>query len=190
MPDQSAESEPIRTDWLWYHSTIGTYGSWLPGDPRGFRARHHREHVEGDYHRPPPPGHYEGLFTATRNKMCRSATTLSTAQRRIVGEALLGKLVNLGAIVTTVAVAEQHVHLLAKMPPDASRDWIGKAKINAWYRLRDAGCNTKLWAKRGRNEIIRSREHQLRVHRYILRHAEVEAWVWKWGDAMPEQRLG
>ena len=44
-----------------YHLIWGTYGSWLPGDPRGFRTRRHREHVEGDYKHPPPPGLYEGL---------------------------------------------------------------------------------------------------------------------------------
>ena len=32
----------------WYHVTGGTYGSWLPGDPRGWRARGRREHVDGD----------------------------------------------------------------------------------------------------------------------------------------------
>jgi hypothetical protein len=33
----------------WYHVIISTYGGWLHGDPRGFRTRHHRAHVEGDY---------------------------------------------------------------------------------------------------------------------------------------------
>lgn len=39
----------------WYHIMCHTYGTWLPGDPRGFRTRHHREHVEGDYKSPPHP---------------------------------------------------------------------------------------------------------------------------------------
>lgn len=33
----------------WYHVTIHVYGSWLRGDPRGWRSRHHREHADGDY---------------------------------------------------------------------------------------------------------------------------------------------
>ena len=45
--------------WRWFHVILGTYGSWLPGDPRGFRTRHHRDHVDGDYKSPPPPGIYE-----------------------------------------------------------------------------------------------------------------------------------
>jgi hypothetical protein len=29
----------------WYHIIMSTYGSWLYGDARGFRTRHHREHI-------------------------------------------------------------------------------------------------------------------------------------------------
>jgi hypothetical protein len=31
----------------WYHVVSHVYGSWLRGDPRGWRAVDHREHVEG-----------------------------------------------------------------------------------------------------------------------------------------------
>jgi hypothetical protein len=40
----------------WYHCMGNTFGTWLPGSPKGFRTRHHREHVEGDYKHPPPKG--------------------------------------------------------------------------------------------------------------------------------------
>lgn len=40
----------------WYHVLTNTYGTWLRGDRRGWRERHHRKHVEGDYKNPPKPG--------------------------------------------------------------------------------------------------------------------------------------
>ena len=43
---------------VWYHVVLSTYGSWLYGDKRGFRTRHHREHVDGDYKNPPSLGKY------------------------------------------------------------------------------------------------------------------------------------
>lgn len=49
MDNKSDHSDTRR----WHHIILTTYGSWLPGDLRGFRTRDHREHVEGDY-RPPP----------------------------------------------------------------------------------------------------------------------------------------
>ena len=39
----------------WYHVNGNTYGTWLPGDPRGWRERGHKKHVAGDYKNPPPP---------------------------------------------------------------------------------------------------------------------------------------
>jgi hypothetical protein len=42
----------------WIHFVETVYGAWLYGDTRGFRTRHHREHVEGDYKNPPPTEKY------------------------------------------------------------------------------------------------------------------------------------
>src|SRR5213083_3044797 len=50
----------------WYHVTVHTYGQWLRGDPRGWRARNHREHVDGDYKHPPPKGKYDQLFAQSK----------------------------------------------------------------------------------------------------------------------------
>ena len=43
----------------WYHVNGNTYGTWLPGDERGWRSRHHKVHVNGDYKNPPPPGAHD-----------------------------------------------------------------------------------------------------------------------------------
>ena len=50
----------------WFHCTGGTKGTWLRGDPRGWRARHHREHCEGDYKNPPPPGAHRELYELSK----------------------------------------------------------------------------------------------------------------------------
>src|SRR3954468_9029001 len=52
--EQNPTVQVAETPWNnWYHCMGNTYGTWLPGDPRGFRTRLHREHVEGDYRNPP-----------------------------------------------------------------------------------------------------------------------------------------
>ncbi|WP_437230609.1 hypothetical protein SH661x_002053 [Planctomicrobium sp. SH661] len=66
---------------VWFHVTLTTYGAWLPGDPRGFRTRHHREHVEGDYRDPPPAGKYEGLHRASERLLKSTPTVFSRADR-------------------------------------------------------------------------------------------------------------
>ena len=32
----------------WFHCMTSAYGQWLPGDPKGWRERNHRKHIEGD----------------------------------------------------------------------------------------------------------------------------------------------
>ena len=59
-----------------------TYGTWLPGDFKGFRTRHHREHVEEDYKSAPPAGLYYGLHRQSRELMKRDPVHLAVEQRK------------------------------------------------------------------------------------------------------------
>ena len=181
-----ATPPPAATDsnrvWIWYHSTLATYGSWLPGDPRGHRTRRHREHVEGDYKNRPEPGAHGRLEQVSRQTLKQPPAVLSATFRRHTGRALLQRLERVGAWVVTICVASQHAHVLAKMPVESPNHWLGQAKRHAWFELRDRGWQGKLWAKGCRNERVRDRAHQLNLYHYILRHAEQGAWVWKWGD--------
>src|SRR6188508_1399655 len=71
----------------WYHIMCHTYGTWLPGHPKGFRTRHHREHVDGDYKNPPPKGKYDKLWKRSRELMKRDPVYLTPEQReRAVAE--------------------------------------------------------------------------------------------------------
>ncbi len=180
-----SDVQPDRSDWTWYHSTLGTYGSWLPGDPRGFRTRHHREHVEGDYKNRPEAGQYEGLHERCRSSLKQAPVAISPTFRQLAGIALLNRLKGLGSQVVAVSVSVEHLHVLAKMPTGSPREWLGMAKRHVWFELREKGWEGKLWGKRGRNEPVHDREHQLRIYHYIVRHEQSGAWVWKWGDDKP-----
>jgi len=61
------------------------------GIPRGWRAQHHREHVEGDYKKPPPPGMYERLHARSRALMKREAVWIAADLRPIVVAAIVEK---------------------------------------------------------------------------------------------------
>src|SRR5207244_5320241 len=105
----------MNEKWQWYHIITSTYGSWLYGDPRGFRTRHHREHVEGDYKNPPPPGRYDDLARRSRDSMSQPPVVLPVALRQVVGGSIKEKLERLGGLVLCLAVGGQHVHVLVKM---------------------------------------------------------------------------
>jgi hypothetical protein len=72
----------------WYHCMFHTYGTWLPGDPRGFRTRHHKNHIEGDYKHPPEED-FSALHAHSKSLLKRPPVRFTIAQRAIVRDALL-----------------------------------------------------------------------------------------------------
>ena len=101
----------------WFHCMGSTYGTWLRGDPRGWRARHHREHVDGDYKNPPPPGKYDEIFARSRDLMNRDEVLLNRDQRviacREMGKTFLYHKIEL----IDLSVGAAHFHLLARFTP-------------------------------------------------------------------------
>ena len=168
----------------WFHITTHTYGAWLYGDERGFRTRHHREHVEGDYKNPPPAGMYDKKLARSRRLLKQEPVILSPEWRVIIGEALVEKLLVLGAQLLALSVSSQHCHFLAKMPPGPiPRKWSGQAKKHAHFIADEKGWKGLLWAVRGKVTPIKDRNHQLNAFDYILRHANEGAWVWDFRKA-------
>ena len=166
----------------WYHTVMHTYGAWLRGDSRGFRTRHHREHVEGDYKNPPPTGRYEDLERRSRELLKQPPVILSPEWRAIIGAAVKERLQGLGARLIVISMGGQHCHFLAQMPPEQARPWAGIAKKHAWFVARERGWADKLWAKRGKATPIENYNHQVNTFYYILRHLAQSAWVWSYRD--------
>ena len=132
---------------MWYHAILTTYGTWLHGDPRGFRTRHHREHIEGDYKQPPPPGTYDKLAAYSKAILKHPPVTLDDATRGIVAEAIVGYLARDGARLAALAVADTHVHLLAVLAADQHRKRLGDVKRHVWFVLRERGESRRIWAR-------------------------------------------
>jgi hypothetical protein len=164
----------------WFHVILTYYGNWLPGDPRGFRTRHHKTHVEGDYKNPPPKGLYEGLYQSSQDSLKQPRVVLSAQEQMVVGNAFLETFNMCVVPVLAIAVHSTHLHLQGEFESARVRILCGKAKRNAWFRLCELGLNLKLWAKRGKYQHIKDYQHHKNTHAYILKHADENAWVWRW----------
>src|SRR5437016_283118 len=103
------ESAPVKPWNDWYHVTVHAYGSWLRGDPRGWRARHHREHVDGDYRNPPPAGKYDHMYELSRALMKRDAVKIAHELRRFVACAIVEKLQQDEIEVLIVSLDSRHL---------------------------------------------------------------------------------
>jgi len=183
----------------WYHVIGGTYGSWLRGDGRGWRARHHREHVDGDYRTPPPMGRYESLYQVSLTLMKRGKVVLSPVARQVAAEAMIEKLPVYGTEVARLCVGGCHFHVLMRIqsprmamrglcPDNALRDGrnplprhvIGAAKKHASHTLRERNLKQPgtLWAKRPHVIPVESQAHFEWVRdQYIPKHFECGAVV-------------
>lgn len=167
----------------WYHVNGNTYGTWLRGDARGWRARHHREHVDGDYKNPPPPGKYAALHRQSRELMAlasRKPVHLHGAARDLACKAMAAAFQERGIDVVAIAVDDHHYHILARFRDGAARKWVGIAKSKSARALSDAGFVEPggVWALRCKVTPIKDRAHQVATARYITRHAARGAAVW------------
>lgn len=162
--------------------TVHTYGSWLRGDPRGWRSRHHREHVVGDYKNPPPKGMYDKLFKQSKRLMKRDPVRIERAIRRFVIRSVVERFALDGIQWVVASLGAKHLHVLGKFEDHFPRHWVGLAKKHASHRCRERGIAKEgggLWAKRSRAEPVTGRRHQLRVVEYILDHEREGAVVIK-----------
>lgn len=175
----------------WYHGVGGTYGTWLRGDPRGFRTFRHRLHVEGDYRNPPPPRIYEPIFESSKKRMRSPPIKLTATQRIVLRDALLERLHRDRVEVVALVVVRNHFHLLARFPAlsndeavkysesiltdgrdPAPRHFLGLVRKHASFALRRAGLkpDSPVWGKRPKFEPVENRDHQLAIASYLDDH--------------------
>src|SRR5262245_49122155 len=69
---------------FWFHVGSNTKSTWLHGDARGFRTRHHREHIDGDYRNPPPHGKYDEKLQRSMSLLKNPPVVLTREQCLVV----------------------------------------------------------------------------------------------------------
>jgi hypothetical protein len=162
-----------------YHCMGHTYGTWLPGNTKGFRTRHHRQHVEGDY-KHPPKENYAALLQHARSIMKRPPVELNIQQRKLALEAFVNSLLKRKIEVKVCAIDAVHFHILAPFPEHNPRHWIGIAKKESshFLKINNCGIDGGVWAVRCECIPIEDAEHEENCEGYIADHAGRGAAVW------------
>jgi len=157
-----------------------TYGTWLPGDPKGFRTRHHRDHCEGDYKNPPPKGTFDDLHERSKDLMQRDPVYLDETQRRLALDAFINSLLKRNIPVIIGGIDRIHFHVLAPFPDHNPRHWIGIAKKESSHALKAQGhgIDGGIWAVRCKCLPIEDARHAERANGYIADHADRGAVIW------------
>ena len=172
----------------WYHITFGTLNSWLPGDPRGFRARNHKIHSSGDHKNPPPKGEHAELHAYSQS-ISGNPALLPKALHRLIGERVIDNLSQHGDRVLVISVSAMHIHLLAELScdPAQAKLVIGNAKKSASQAIGDA-LPGRVWSRDCGIKPIRDEEHHCNTYLYIRKHALEGAFVWTYRDEQDAQK--
>jgi REP element-mobilizing transposase RayT len=165
----------------WYHITLSTYNSWLPGDPRGWRSWHHKTHSTG-HHRAPPPADEHANILKHAQSISTDVVIISNILRAKIGQLIVEYLGNNHHELLAIAVDHTHVHVQVRLPSDDAKNIMGKCKRKVSYATRDA-LPGKLWSRGIGITQITNKSHQQSVFKYILRHQEHGAWVWSYRDS-------
>lgn len=182
----------LMASWeYWYHCTAHTYGTWLRGDPRGWRARDHREHVDGDYKHPPPPGKYTELFELSKSRMNRDPVKIRRDLHQFVLDQVIQRLLERDNETAIGCFDGIHLHVLTRCWKRNPRVELGSAKQFATARLKVHGfamglrLGEGIWGKGSHPEAITGRAHFKKASDYIAKHAFRGAVIWK-PRAIPE----
>jgi hypothetical protein len=181
-----------------FHVTGSTYGTWLRGDPRGWRARHHRKHVDGDYRNPPPKGKYDKLNEQSKRLMKRERVVLTRQQRQIACQLMVEALLHHKVEVIDLCVGAKHWDGLARFcPVNQVRTWkrdprnlMGIAKKHSARVMSDRNIVPRggVWAARCKVIPVKSRWHLDRLGSYIPDHAKKGAAVYSLMGAQLSRR--
>ncbi|MFO0606735.1 MAG: hypothetical protein U0324_26415 [Polyangiales bacterium] len=141
-----------------YHLTLRTYGTWLPGDDRGWRR-----HGDTGPARAPSPA----LRAWCARQMVAPPLYLNARQRRVVEAAVRETCAHRGYALDAVTVRPAHVHVVlrAARTPEFV---MGDLKRWATRALRKDGLPPEqpVWAEHGSTRHLLSPQRRGRAERY------------------------
>jgi REP element-mobilizing transposase RayT len=145
-----------------YFSTWTTYGTWLPGDPRGWY-----QHGRG-LHEPDAARRLEAML-----RMTASALILDLEQRRTVEKTIADHCAIRGWLLHAVNCRSNHVHVVVTAPGRSNELPREQFKARSTRRLRErertgsVPAREKWWTERGWDEYIDDEDGLFDVITYV-----------------------
>ena len=171
----------------WWLVTFNTYGTWLPGDPRGFQTWRGREYV------PPPrryaeageaaydPAPYRARHAAARASMTHEPVVFDRRRMGCCLEAMREEFDLIRVEPACVAVGDWHVHALLRVGGYPIRTAVGRLKAAASRLLGQYDLKPpKVWAD-GCHMVSKDDDAAVRrAFDYVLKHADEGALTHTW----------
>src|SRR6476620_4628784 len=162
----------------WWLISWTTYGTWLPGDKRGYCTKRGKVYV-------PPPKRYakpgEATYKASEHKIVRTLAKsasddpvyLDAEQMQIAIDAIVAEIAEIPVVPAILSLGEWHVHWLCYFGPLAIDPVVERIKAAATRELNSHGFAGKRPWTRGLNMRSKSTRQACRnAYRYAKRHLE------------------
>ena len=153
----------VRPEPLAYFLTWPTYGTWLPGDERGWVKRHHGHQL------PDPPRKLEATA-----RMTEQACQLDDMQRRLVEQTVADHCRIRGWTLHAVNCRSNHLHIVvtANRHPDEVREQFKAWTVRNLEQRQSQSVPTisireKWWAERGSKRYINDEDGLEAVILYV-----------------------
>jgi len=141
-----------------YMVTWTTYGSWLPGDERGYVK--HGKTLAGD----------SRILKASQERQKSAIVKLDSRQKTYVRRAILDEAERIGQTIEALAVCTNHVHLVARPSRESIEAAVSRYKNVAMFALRKQNHLGRLWT-RGFDKRFCFDERSLKDRiEYVQRH--------------------
>ncbi|MEN6385444.1 MAG: transposase [Phycisphaerales bacterium] len=121
---------------LGYMITWNTYGSWKPGDERGYVDRQGQA-LQGN----------EGIFQISTERQKYPTVKLNKQEKRIAEQIIQNESQKIGHKIIALAVCTNHVHLLAETHQETIENLIGRYKSITTRAFWECGRKGRIWAK-------------------------------------------
>ena len=146
---------------LGYLLTWTTYGTWLPGDRRGWVDRH-RTH--GGVVEPPAAP----LRVSAHQALAEPPFLMGTQMRRLVEQAIRTICDQRDVHVWALDVRSNHVHAVVIAPAFGPADLVGLMKTYATYALRGVARRKHYWTRYGSTRYLNTQASLEGAIRYVL----------------------
>lgn len=154
------------SDILAYFLTWTTYGTWLPGDGRGWANRHENKWSAVRSRRPP-------LEAYARNMLKEDPIIMDVAMREVVCTAIEGACVGLDWRIHALAVCSNHVHIVVTANDANPGKVLGVLKVAGTRALNEWGkgvTRRRWWTKMGSKRVLNAVQAVDAAVRYVCDH--------------------
>jgi hypothetical protein len=170
----------------WWLVSWTTYGTWLPGDPRGYCTWRKKKYIPPPkrYAKPGEPTYHAREYSAV-HEIAKATTDqavyFSRREMKIALAALVAEICDIPIVPAIVSLGPWHVHWLCHFGTLKIRTVTGRVKAAATRELNLSGFQGKRpWAKGCNMRSKRTRLECRNAYRYILNHREQGCLIYDW----------